>query len=320
MSYINYIRDFWSYRESYPLGSRAADLYLFLLDECNRQRWVNPLAVPTALLQSRLGMNKSRIVDARNELQAAGLIDFEKGCGKKSAPSYLLKRVSTTEPLVTLCYRYLDLLVTLCDRLTGLLVTLRYQYGNTMLPMAKENTPTPPKENIYNITRQSSYDDNAGAGALTREGLDFFQTKCLDPLFREKGERACAGVADAYESLCMEILTDWAAVGEPIMTTPDVCRHFLATLRKKAETLRQQRACVMATSIHKRKARFMQEIKAIRDSAGTGGYDRALLNDFFRYYTQPTPDGTMLAFETKPFWDTKTRLDQWIRQENSRSR
>lgn len=186
-----------------------------------------------------------------------------------------------------------------------------------MTSYKKETSPHTPlkKKNIYN---KLSYDNVAGAGALTHEGRIFFHSRCLDPLFREKGEWACSGVADAYESLCIETLTDWAAIGQQITDSPETCRHFLATLRKKAEHLRQQRASLTNLPIEKRKQRFMKEIKVIRDSASSDVYDRVMLNDFYRYYTQLTPDGLLLAFETKPFWDTKTRLDQWIRQEKCR--
>lgn len=295
------IRQFREIRRSGRLSSHAADLFLLLFDEHSKAKWRNPFEVRTLDILNETRMSRPTLIKAQKELSDAGLVKIHTSNNPKNGSYYSLL-------LVKEIYNSPDLLVKEVYNLLMLLVKEIYN-------SKKEITPhTPHKEKIYNI--YSNDDNDAGADALTREGLAFYQTRCLDPLFREKGERACAGVHDAYESLCVETLTDWAAVGEPIDDTPDCCRHFLSTLRIKAETLRKARLSVTSMPIEERKRRFMEEIKAVRDAGDPGFYNREVLNAFYKFFTQPTSDGTMLAFETKPYWDTKTRLDKWIQQEN----
>lgn len=316
------IRQFREIRRSGRLSSHAADLFLLLFDEHNKAKWRNPFEVRTLDILNETRMSRPTLIKAQKELSDAGLVKIHTSNNPKNGSYYsllLVKEIyNSPNLLVKEVYNLLMLLVKEIyklavvikeiDNLPPLLVKEVYN-------SKKEITPhTPHKEKIYNI--YSNDDNDAGADALTREGLAFYQTRCLDPLFREKGERACAGVHDAYESLCVETLTDWAAVGEPIDDTPDCCRHFLSTLRIKAETLRKARLSVTSMPIEERKRRFMEEIKAVRDAGDPGFYNREVLNAFYKFFTQPTSDGTMLAFETKPYWDTKTRLDKWIQQEN----
>lgn len=317
------IRQFREIRQSGRLSSHAADLFLLLFDEYSKTRWRNPFEVKTLDILNETRMSRPTFIKAQKELSDAGLVKIHTSNNPKSGSFYtflLVKEIyKFPDLLVKEVYNYLmllvkeiyklALLVKEIDNFPPLLVKEIYKFP-------KENTPhTPHKENIlYNI--HSNYDNDTGAGALTREGHSFYQTRCLDPLFREKGERACAGVQDSYETLCIETLTDWAAVGEPIDDTPDCCRHFLSTLRIKAEALRKTRLSITSSPIEDRKRRFMDEIKAIRDTGNPDFYNREVLNAFYRFFTQPTSDGTMLAFETKPYWDTKTRLDKWIQQEN----
>lgn len=72
------------------LTSVTADLYYFLIHECNEQEWTNPFECPNVLILSSIGISESALSDARNRLKQLGLIDFQAGKRNERAPCYEL--------------------------------------------------------------------------------------------------------------------------------------------------------------------------------------------------------------------------------------
>jgi hypothetical protein len=90
VNYIHLINQFWRTRRSRHLTSITADLYYFLIHECNEQEWSNPFECPNGLIQSSIGISESALSDARNRLKQLGLIDYQPGKRNERAPVYRL--------------------------------------------------------------------------------------------------------------------------------------------------------------------------------------------------------------------------------------
>ena len=90
MNYIELINLFWQTRRRVRLSSVEADLYFFLLQECNTQNWENPFECPNGLICVSIGMSEPTLIDARNRLQQKGFIEFVKGTRRAQSPVYTL--------------------------------------------------------------------------------------------------------------------------------------------------------------------------------------------------------------------------------------
>ena len=94
MNYIELINQFWRIRRSKKITQIQADLYYFLLHECNMRNWENPFEFPNTLITAAIGISEPSLVDARARLKQLGLIDFEPGERKKKSPVYYLNNLS----------------------------------------------------------------------------------------------------------------------------------------------------------------------------------------------------------------------------------
>jgi len=90
MNYLKLINQFWQVRRSRRVTNLQADVYYFLLQECNIRTWENPFQCPNGLICSSIGITEKSLIDARNALQQLGLIEVEKGVTKQKSPSYYL--------------------------------------------------------------------------------------------------------------------------------------------------------------------------------------------------------------------------------------
>ena len=94
MNYIQLINEFWSIRRSMKITSYEADLYYYLLKECNSRMWLNPFDLSTNLICAELGISRKTLSDLRNRLKQKGFIDFKEGQKNKSSAIYELMYVS----------------------------------------------------------------------------------------------------------------------------------------------------------------------------------------------------------------------------------
>lgn len=90
MNYIQLITQFWKTRRKKRITSLQADLYLFLVQECNEQDWENPFQCPNGRICTTIGITEKSVIDARNRLKQLGLIQFESGVTKSKSPVYYL--------------------------------------------------------------------------------------------------------------------------------------------------------------------------------------------------------------------------------------
>lgn len=91
MSYIELINQFWQTRRSKRITSLQADVYFYLLNECNLRGWENPFEVSNKLICASIGITEPSLIDARNRLQQLDLIEFQSGKKNVHSPVYYLK-------------------------------------------------------------------------------------------------------------------------------------------------------------------------------------------------------------------------------------
>lgn len=88
MNYIKLVNQFWQVRRSTRITNVQADLYFFLLQECNERGWQNPFQCANITIQAGISVAMSTLQDARRKLVDHGLIYFEPGEKNVSHPTY----------------------------------------------------------------------------------------------------------------------------------------------------------------------------------------------------------------------------------------
>ena len=64
--------------------------------------------------------------------------------------------------------------------------------------------------------------------------------------------------------------------------------------------------------IKQTKERFIKDMEPYAEM-----YDRQMLNDFYRYWTELNPSKTKMRFEMQKTWETGKRLATWMRKSNN---
>lgn len=67
-----------------------ADVYDWLIGQCNELQWENPFPMPTWSVCSPLGISRKTLIEVRNKLKQKGLIDFKEGSRNAQEPVYEL--------------------------------------------------------------------------------------------------------------------------------------------------------------------------------------------------------------------------------------
>ena len=76
------------------MSSYEADMYFYLLKECNSRSWANPFELPTRNIELELGISRKTICELRNKLRQKGLIDFKEGNKRIGSAIYKIVYVS----------------------------------------------------------------------------------------------------------------------------------------------------------------------------------------------------------------------------------
>jgi len=87
------ILEFYKHRSDYDISGIAADLYCYLLSECDRSNCDGVISVSTKKIGLTLNITNKTLLKARKELQEAGLIDYKAGDRNACAPQYVVKAV-----------------------------------------------------------------------------------------------------------------------------------------------------------------------------------------------------------------------------------
>ncbi len=90
MNYLELILQFWKLRRSKRITSLQADLYFYLIQECNERNWENPFECSNKLICGSISISEPSLIDARNRLQQLGIIEFKSGKRNETSPVYRL--------------------------------------------------------------------------------------------------------------------------------------------------------------------------------------------------------------------------------------
>ncbi len=90
MQYISLINQFWRMRRTTNFNHADVDLYFYLLNEANEQRWQIPFSHSTRLICAALSMSNKILAETRNRLKQKGLIDFKEGSRSQAAQYYII--------------------------------------------------------------------------------------------------------------------------------------------------------------------------------------------------------------------------------------
>ena len=109
MTYIDLLNNYWDSTRFNPCSGNEANMYFYLLHQCNIRRWINPFEFKTRNLEFALGITRASISAIRNKLKQRGLIDFKSGKGSGEAV-YLICGADITNPTLAkkLCVQPLN--------------------------------------------------------------------------------------------------------------------------------------------------------------------------------------------------------------------
>ena len=90
MTYIDYANQFWRAHEEYSFPSSTIAIYFYLLNVCNRRNWRMPFSGKTSIISEELQISKSTFIEARKQLDEAGLISYSDGKSRFVPAQYTL--------------------------------------------------------------------------------------------------------------------------------------------------------------------------------------------------------------------------------------
>lgn len=90
MKYIELAIHSWEIRLQGMMTGLDWELYMYLLNTCNRLMWKNPFNVPTSKMCDQLDVSKNTLMKRRNRLKELGLIDFTEGSTNTRPPVYYI--------------------------------------------------------------------------------------------------------------------------------------------------------------------------------------------------------------------------------------
>ena len=77
VDYSKLLKAFWEKRLVCSLTSCEADMYFYLLKQCDLGNWTNPFKLPTKKCEVELDFTRKTISNVRNSLQQKGFINFK---------------------------------------------------------------------------------------------------------------------------------------------------------------------------------------------------------------------------------------------------
>ena len=77
VDYSKLLKSFWEKRLVCTLTSCEADMYYYLLKQCDLGNWANPFKLPTKKCEIELDFTRKTISSVRNSLQQKGFINFK---------------------------------------------------------------------------------------------------------------------------------------------------------------------------------------------------------------------------------------------------
>ena len=111
--------------------------------------------------------------------------------------------------------------------------------------------------------------------------------------------------------LAEDIITEWKMVGTTHRNVTDARQHLLNHIRKAVTTMRENGTLIATVEKAKRLQPLIDGCKQLKEM----GYPHEDVAEFYRYWIQPTTDGTgRMLFEKQQGWDTKRRFSNYLKR------
>lgn len=88
--------------------------------------------------------------------------------------------------------------------------------------------------------------------------------------------------------------------------TPTLPLNVNVNVNGNKETSNEVKKKNFSLTIESRKRNFLESINPFKEK-----YNSDTLNDFFSYWSEPTPSGKKMRFELQKTWDVSRRLSRW---------
>lgn len=85
MNYLSEIVAFYNWMAGNPLPASSIALWHALMSIANGTKWANEISPSMLTLQSKAGLGKDAVIEARNRLKQAGLLEWKSRRGNQSA-------------------------------------------------------------------------------------------------------------------------------------------------------------------------------------------------------------------------------------------
>lgn len=199
MNYLQLIIQFWKLRRSKRITSLQADLYFYLIQECNERDWENPFECANKLICGSIGISEPSLIDARNRLQQLGLIEFKSGKRNESSPIYSI--INLTSNLKNLSRKQVNTLV------EPLVETEK------KAPPIKEQTKHKPKPK-QNSNSHSSPDGDVEKTKHWKKLVEvwfvFYKEKfSVDPTFNGSSSKSLKSIVETIEKVAIKGGKEW---------------------------------------------------------------------------------------------------------------
>jgi hypothetical protein len=97
LNYLSEILAFYDWLAANPLPSSAIVLWHALMSVANGSKWSREITPAMSTLESKTGLGKDAVIEARNRLRQIGLIDWKSRKGNQSAV-YILNPFVSVQP------------------------------------------------------------------------------------------------------------------------------------------------------------------------------------------------------------------------------
>lgn len=90
MTYIEIVNHFWNENRVNRCDPYEVALFFYILNEANKQRWVDQIKISTNILTAELGISRKTLINTRKKLKDKNLINFEPGLKNKLTSVYTI--------------------------------------------------------------------------------------------------------------------------------------------------------------------------------------------------------------------------------------
>jgi hypothetical protein len=218
MNYLKLILRFWKLRRSKRITNLQADLYFYLIQECNERDWENPFECANKLICGSITISEPSLIDARNRLQQLGLIEFNSGKRNEKSPIYFIveSESNLTSNLNFLSRNQVNTLVESLDETEEKAPPIKEQTKRKQKPKQNQ-TSFPPQADVEKKVATMFWEK------FVAEWFSFYEQKfSIAPTFNGQSAKSLKFIVETIEKAVKKTDKQWT---EEFAVTS--LRHFL---------------------------------------------------------------------------------------------